>query len=54
MNLFDFWSLTFGGTTRDSYEKKNGQLNLLPSFFWILFVVAGMLFLHFLIGYFWK
>jgi hypothetical protein len=54
MNLFDFWGLTFGGMTRDSYNKKNGEKKLWPGLLIISLSVVSIFVLHILISIMWK
>lgn len=54
MNLFDFWGLMFGGTTKDSYDKKNGEQKLWPSVLLIVLAMSGIFILHLLLSVLWK
>ncbi len=54
MNLFDFWGLMFGGTTKDSYDNKNGEQKLWPSVLLIVLAVSGIFILHLLLSVLWK
>ena len=48
-NLVDFWGMTFGGTTQDTYEKSKSKKSPRPLLFLLFSLIIGYLvFLYFL------
>ncbi|EOL46157.1 hypothetical protein RV11_GL002557 [Enterococcus phoeniculicola] len=47
--LVDFWGMTFGGTTQDTYEKSKSKKSPLPLIILLFSLIIGyLIFLYFL------